>query len=444
MDALLYTRVSTDEQVKFGLSLDAQKKDLEEYCKTNGLTVKKIYSDEGISGGSIKKRKAFQKMIAEAVPNDTILFTKLDRFSRNLLDANMVVKELEKKNVSIKAIHEDDIDTTTADGKFIFNLKLSLAEREREKTSERIHDVYVYSIKNGLSTSGSVPFGYKRVDKKYEIDTEKAPMIQELFNYYDKHQNIIGTLRWWNEKYPQYKMDASQLRKFRLSNTFYIGVHPSGLNDNFCEPIIEKEQFDRVNERLKKNIKHRKNNRIYLFSGIIVCAECGRRYGGQHNICRGHENYMYKCNNAHQNSLCSNKKMITEQVLEKRLLAMMEAKIGNPAVDVKVSPKLSPREKLQNAKNKASAKLTRLTELYVDGMLTRQEFDLKYKELQSDLQKINDKLESLQEPTAIKELRGTNFKELYAELSRENKQIFWHHFIRRIYFDGDNLDVIYY
>ena len=48
-------------------------------------------------------------------------------FSRNLLDANIVVKELTKKDVSIKAINEDDIDTSTADGKFIFNLKIIIS-----------------------------------------------------------------------------------------------------------------------------------------------------------------------------------------------------------------------------------------------------------------------------------------------------------------------------
>ena len=159
MEALLYTRVSKEDQVKFGMSLDAQLESLKQYCSENNLKIRNIYSDEGISGGSITKRKAFQNMIEEAKPGDIILFTKLDRFSRNLLDANIVVKELTKKDVSIKAINEDDIDTSTADGKFIFNLKLSLAQREREKVSERINDVFAYKIKQGEIVSGQIPYG---------------------------------------------------------------------------------------------------------------------------------------------------------------------------------------------------------------------------------------------------------------------------------------------
>jgi hypothetical protein len=102
MEALLYTRVSKEDQVKYGMSLESQLDDLQRYCSENHLKVRKVYSDEGISGGSIKKRLAFQNMIAESRPGDIILFTKLDRFSRNLLDANITVQELDKKNVEIR------------------------------------------------------------------------------------------------------------------------------------------------------------------------------------------------------------------------------------------------------------------------------------------------------------------------------------------------------
>lgn len=49
MEALLYTRVSREEQVKFGLSLDAQLEALKSYCAENNLKIRNIYSDEGIS-----------------------------------------------------------------------------------------------------------------------------------------------------------------------------------------------------------------------------------------------------------------------------------------------------------------------------------------------------------------------------------------------------------
>ena len=81
-------------------------------------------------------------MLEKVKAFDMILFTKLDRLSRNVLDANNINQLLINNNCVMKAIDEDDIDTSTADGTFMFNLKVSLAQREIEKTSERIRFVF--------------------------------------------------------------------------------------------------------------------------------------------------------------------------------------------------------------------------------------------------------------------------------------------------------------
>lgn len=72
MNALLYTRVSKEDQVKYGMSLQTQLDDLTRYCSENHLNIRKVYSDEGISGGSIKKRIAFQNMISESRPGENL------------------------------------------------------------------------------------------------------------------------------------------------------------------------------------------------------------------------------------------------------------------------------------------------------------------------------------------------------------------------------------
>ena len=211
MNVRLYARVSHEEQVKFGSSIAAQLDALKDYCKQNNYNIKGIYTDEGISAATIKKRKAFLEMIDECKNGELILFTKLDRFSRNLLDANLVVQELENKNISIKAINEDDIDTSSADGKFIFNLKLSLAQREREKTSERINDVFKYKAQQGQSISGTVPFGYKVVNKHYERDDLKANALLEAYDLVCTYKSVSLANKIFNENYPQYKWNTEHL-----------------------------------------------------------------------------------------------------------------------------------------------------------------------------------------------------------------------------------------
>lgn len=136
-----YCRVSHEEQVKFGLSIEAQQNALKKYCTENNYKYE-FYIDEGISASSTKKRKALNEMLEKVKAFDMILFTKLDRLSRNVLDANNINQLLINNNCVMKAIDEDDIDTSTADGTFMFNLKVSLAQREIEKTSERIRFVF--------------------------------------------------------------------------------------------------------------------------------------------------------------------------------------------------------------------------------------------------------------------------------------------------------------
>ena len=176
-----YCRVSTDEQARFGFSIQAQKDALEKYCKENGYKYE-FYVDEGISASSMKKRKALNEMLSKCNVFDMVLFTKLDRLSRNVLDANNINKLLIDHKCTMKAIDEDDIDTSTADGTFIFNLKVSLAQREIGKTSERIKFVFQNKREKGEVTSGTKKYGYDIVDKKFVINKKEAENLSRFFD----------------------------------------------------------------------------------------------------------------------------------------------------------------------------------------------------------------------------------------------------------------------
>lgn len=440
MEALLYTRVSKEDQVKFGMSLDAQLESLKQYCSENNLKIRNIYSDEGISGGSIIKRKAFQNMIEEAKPGDIILFTKLDRFSRNLLDANIVVKELIKKDVSIKAINEDDIDTSTADGKFIFNLKLSLAQREREKVSERINDVFEYKIKQGEIVSGQIPYGYMKEGKHLVLDPVKSVWVREMFEHYLKYQSCTATCKWWNEKHPDEHMSYHAFKTYRITNSIYCGKHPSGLNDYFCAPIISVEQFDQIQELLKKNIKRIRTNHIYLYTGLVTCTHCGKKMSGHYRNYKGIKYNYYRCYKYSQEHTCTNNHSISEKKIEEFVLQDMVKKCDE-LLSASLETQNYDEVKLQNKKANTESKVSRLKDLYVDGLIGREEFDAKYKQLQDEIEAI--KLEMKPKSNKLLELHDIDVKELYSKLNPENKRAFWRKYIDRIYFDGHDLKVVY-
>ena len=116
MKVFLYLRVSSEEQVKHGYSLDAQYEALKDFCEKNNHVVLGVYKDEGISGRKpYTKRPAMMELLNDLgkVRPDIILFTKLDRWFRNIKEYYKVQDILDKYKVDWKAINEE-YDTSTA------------------------------------------------------------------------------------------------------------------------------------------------------------------------------------------------------------------------------------------------------------------------------------------------------------------------------------------
>ena len=102
--AVGYIRVSTDEQAREGLSLDAQRARIEEYASQNNMTLLKFYVDDGVSGKiPIKKRKALSELLTDITKRefDTILFIRLDRWFRNVGAYYEAQKILDEKKPSM-------------------------------------------------------------------------------------------------------------------------------------------------------------------------------------------------------------------------------------------------------------------------------------------------------------------------------------------------------
>ena len=136
----LYVRVSTEEQAVHGLSIEAQTAALEEWAKVSGHKVVGIYTDAGISARKpAKKRPELQRLLADvqAGKGELIVFTKLDRWFRNISEYYKVQEILERHHVDWRTIHED-YDTSTASGRLKINIMLSVAQDEADRTSERI------------------------------------------------------------------------------------------------------------------------------------------------------------------------------------------------------------------------------------------------------------------------------------------------------------------
>jgi len=242
--AAIYIRVSTEDQVKFGVSLQAQQEALENYCKAMGYEITKIYKDEGKSAKDIKHRPAMQELLknAEERKFDAIFIYKLDRFSRSLMDLITTIEKLKNWNVDFVSI-QDKIETTSASGKLMFHIISAFAEFERNVTSERTKFSMSKKARDG-SVVTRAPLGYKIEDKKL-IPSDKSYLVSEIYHSFLNSNTSLTKLA------KKYNLSVNGLKKV-LSNETYLGkIKFSGETSNGVHsPLLSEEVFNKVKEKL--------------------------------------------------------------------------------------------------------------------------------------------------------------------------------------------------
>ena len=134
----IYMRVSTEDQAREGFSLPEQKERLEAYCKFNDYKIVEYYTDAGISAKTGNHRPEYDRMLEDGKQGkiNMIIALKLDRITRSTRDWETLMDYLEKYNINIAFVN-DDINTTTANGKMVSRIMMSVSQNEIERTSER-------------------------------------------------------------------------------------------------------------------------------------------------------------------------------------------------------------------------------------------------------------------------------------------------------------------
>jgi len=133
MRAALYVRVSTADQTTLNQELE-----LTEYCERNKIEIFQVYKDEGISGAKTS-RPALDNLLKDMRLRkfDAVIVWKFDRLGRSVQHLNQILAELNNKNIRLIAITQN-IDTSTAMGKFFYTIMAGVAQLEREMTIDRI------------------------------------------------------------------------------------------------------------------------------------------------------------------------------------------------------------------------------------------------------------------------------------------------------------------
>ncbi len=440
-----YVRVSTQEQKLHGISLDAQKAKLKKYAEDHNMKIVEWYMDEGVSGRKlIKNRPELQRMIQDAEKGkfERIIFIKLDRFFRSVAEYHECMKRI---TPVVWSTTEEEYDLTTANGRMLVNMKLTIAEMEADMAGERIRIVNEYKVQTGQPLVGdpSQPFGFKvAIDektgrKKVIRDPEVEDALRDTIAYYLRHQSRKKALIYLNTKYNA--GIAYKALKALFANTMLYGEYRG--NPSYCEAYIDKETFDRIQEITTRNIKMHTDGeaRHYLFSGLLLCPECGCKLKGTiSSEEKKGTRYKYKRYRCPQNALnhrCTYNKSFSENAFERLMLAEIEQHLENAKIrSVEITDAqavIIPKYDIDDI----HTQIDRLNYSWQTGKIrTVEKYEAEYAELLEKLEEAEAERKEVpvKDFSHIEAVLHEGWKAIYNNLDDAYKRAFWRSFIKSI------------
>lgn len=378
----IYMRVSTEDQAREGFSLPEQKERLEAYCKFNGYKIVEYYTDAGISAKTGNHRPEYDRMLEDGKQGkiNMIIALKLDRITRSTRDWETLMDYLEKYNINIAFVN-DDINTTTANGKMVSRIMMSLSQNEIERTSERTIIGLEGAIKQG-HIPARAPLGYKHIDKKLIPDPLTKDIVIRIYNLYFEGLTYNTIAKLFNKEKVCGKTNWKDTSILKIiTNVIYKGDYIQGKTTrnpryfpDVVEPIVSKELWDSCQVQKKKNQRNYMRSQTYIFLQKLKCPKCGRILAGgaSHKIKADKWYYYYRCEkcrgNIREHEIEDSIKELLSDIFEydsvvnEFFLPVLQNKIHNPKEDFE--------KEITNLNNKK----IRIRKAYIDELFTEEEY----------------------------------------------------------------------
>ena len=378
----IYMRVSTEDQAREGFSLPEQKERLEAYCKFNGYKIVEYYTDAGISAKTGNHRPEYDRMLEDGKQGkiNMIIALKLDRITRSTRDWETLMDYLEKYSINIAFVN-DDINTTTANGKMVSRIMMSVSQNEIERTSERTIIGLEGAIKQG-HIPARAPLGYKHVDKKLVPDPLTKDIVIRIYNLYFEGLTYNTIAKLFNKEKVLDKTNWKDTSILKIiTNVIYKGDYIQGKTTrnpryfpDVVEPIVSKELWDSCQVQKKKNQRNYMRSQTYIFLQKLKCPKCGRILAGgaSHKIKADKWYYYYRCEkcrgNIREHEIEDSIKELLSDIFEydsvvnEFFLPVLQNKIHNPKEDFE--------KEITNLNNKK----IRIRKAYIDELFTEEEY----------------------------------------------------------------------
>ena len=362
-----------------------------------------VFNDEGFTGANTD-RPQFQEMIKDMKEGklNYIVAYKLDRITRSVRDLEELISVLEQYNCFLLC-DRDDVNTSTANGRFFVRMLTVLSQLEIEIVSERTKFGLNGAIKSG-HIPGQRPFGYKSADdKRMVIDNATRPYVEKIFDMYLEGKSFQQIANYFKENniYPKKNWKDTTIQKI-IDNKIYMGDYEQykriGKQENLepivymnvVEPIISRAKWKECQRQKERNQRTYTRDRVYTFFQRLKCPNCSRIMK-----CKGSggtkRKYMYyTCEHCHINFNEDHVEHLLrdfiydlleyDMAVKKFFLPVLEDKTNN--IDTtSIDKEIRDLEKQRN----------RIKDLYIKGIVEIDDFKEDYKLIEDKLANLESK-----------------------------------------------------
>ena len=486
MKAVGYCRVSSEEQVLEGFSLETQQREIEQYCKDKNIQLLQVYVDAWVSAyhNTLQNRPQGKFVIKHMAEKniDCVVSISDDRMFRNAGDSYAVNDFAEKNGVKLLYTRQQYYNSLDKYSNFLLkNVSAILNQLYSIQNSIKAKETQIDKAKLG-GWNGMPPFGYNLVNSHLEINEEEAPVVKLIFSMYLDGQGgerICNFLNDSDYEPPRGEHWSKTSIYGMLENMAYIGTTAYNkrprkgqryndksewvIVEDTHTPIISKEDFEKVQElRKKKRKQNGKNNidrtltSLAPLAGLLFCDNCHSLYlSSTKKTTRGRV-YYYACGSRkrHGKSVC-NSHMIPAELLEKFVLYRMKEILTSDMYKEQFEQQITRELKVLQTKKKDISKLKRdlnklinQKEKLLNLIMNEEDAEIintykeKLKKVLSQITMQNNQLdfyESIDISQEEKELRkqfNLSHKDItyrdFQELSREQLKVFFNYMIDHI------------
>lgn len=459
MNIAAYCRVSTDKEDQLN-SLEAQKEFFQEYARRNRYELVRLYADEGISGTKIKKRKEFQRMMADAGRGvfDVLVVKDISRFARNTVDLLESLRKLKALGIEVQFLTANM--TNMGDSEFVLTLMGALAQEESANISKRVKFGKKMNAEKGRVPN--IVYGYDKIKGEYftlDINQEEAGVVRQIFRWYNyegygsaKIAMMLNEQGYRTKRGFEWTQNAvcgiltNELYTGRIINgkqevtDFLTGKRANREESDWMvveNPelrIIEQEEFDLAqrilherHDMFKSNRKRHSNQ--YLFSTLIRCKDCGWSF---RRTVRTYKNtYIRWCCSSHNGkgaNSCPNAVTVDENELIEVLQAYFEEIISHKKQVISYIVREFERVYRTQDENadyekeliQRLAKLKKNREkymdMYTDDLITREELNERIGKARQEIERLEKELQAvkhnLTKGDRLERILNETFKEI--------------------------------